>query len=389
LINYKTTSFAPPLEKIKGYLQTILHISELSELNAIEQLFCLPILVTEYRDNFILPLKDYLFLNSFAQESLDICNEIIQKNGHQTESLNPVFLLRARATGGINKDKEAIKLFQNLLDRKHENLELEIETMARLGMYQIYTGNYNAGKVNLYQSLDRMDSLSSISDQNQSRFIELRADIFECIGTCEMYCGQLKLAEQLYKKVLEIRQKHGIQYKLVTPLGNQGIIQRKAGNIDRAWHSFERARQEAESQANEESLAWINHHCAWLELDSGNFRNATIFGKKSLEIYKKFNNRRGESDCYQLLGRIYLYQGNEYIDKAQTYFNEALKIRQDVDNDHGAASSFMDLASVEFRRRNYIRFIVYLAKSLYLYPKTQILSLSRITRIRRLFFFYK
>jgi tetratricopeptide (TPR) repeat protein len=382
LTKYQPESHSP-LDRVFGYTEALHHICKLKLWDVVVLILMIPLDVSNSARDYSLPFYEYLICKGLSRKLLEITQDIIAafKDTHIDTSF--VILLQARAMAGINKHKEAIEVLKSLRSQVVFESLIYLETLACLGICQIFMGIYKEGIVSLQVCLSMIENSSEL--RLHKRAIELKTDILECLGFCAMIHNEFKQAMKLYAEVIRIREDLKILHKLIYPLGHQGILLRRTGNYDGSIISLTGAKQIAEASQDQEAVAWINHHLAWVYLNQSNLRLAEQYGKIALVEYQKLENHRGIADCYQQIGRVYLARGNQWLDEAEQSFEKALLLRNAIHNNHGAASSVTDLSFVLWHRRLYFQAMRCFAQSLYMYFQMQILIPSRLFRSIRLF----
>ncbi|KHD06765.1 hypothetical protein PN36_26345 [Candidatus Thiomargarita nelsonii] len=373
LTNYKAQPEASALEKIRGYLETLHHLSQVQAWKGTKIILNLPIRINPPRLSLSIPLYEYLLFKELPKILLEVSENLISS----TENDFFYYLLKARALTGTNdKAEEASELFQQIIFKLPEDSEFYIEAKARLAIHQVKLGLYQEGMTNLQQSLTTVNNL-------HPKFQDVRADLLDSLALFEMNSSRFKKAMKLHIEVIETRKKHGMTHKLIVPLVHQGILMRKMGNYNQAIEYFREARLKSIEINNKIHSIWIDHHLAWVLIHQG--KNIPVAEKLSLsafEGYKKLDDPKGISDCYQQQGFIHL--AKDELDDAEKNFELGLNLRKSIGNLHGTASSVMDLALVLWHKKQYLKSIKSGFQAFYLYYKLGILNPIRFYRLLKL-----
>jgi tetratricopeptide (TPR) repeat protein len=189
----------------------------------------------------------------------------------------------------------------------------------------------------------------------------------------------------LYTEIIETRKKYGISHKLIVPLVHQGVVMRKMGNYNKAIKYLKQASTKSIEINNPLYLIWIDHHLAFVYLNQGkDIQIVENLSKNAFEGYKKLEDPKGISDCYEQQGFIYL--AKDEIDKAEKNFELALNLRKSIGNLHGTASSVMDLGLVLWHKKRYLKSIKFFFQAFYLHYKLGILNHIRFYRLLKLIY---
>lgn len=380
LTKYKAEPGSSALRKVKGYIETLNNLCVLKEWETIQLVLYKQIFINS---NVSLPLYEYLLYRKLNQELRQISEEILDFLQETENNLDFVLMLKARALSDISdKLEDARKLFEELFINSEEGTEIKLESLIYLGIRQVNSGSYQEGIKSLTDALTTIESnqdfLSNLKIQ------ELKTNILENIALYEMNSSHFHQAIKLYKDVIRIRRKLGSFHRVIHSSTHLGIIMRKIGKYEQARYYLSEAKESAKSFNNENQIIWINHHLAFTLLNEGEAGKAEKLCINSLAGYKKIDDRRGESDCYEQLGLINLAM--KRYDNAEINFKKALNIRQYIGNLHGTASSTLDLALTSWHQRKFMNAAYFLLKGFYLYYKLGVLSFTRFRRMIKLSF---
>ncbi|BAY87984.1 hypothetical protein NIES267_75260 (plasmid) [Calothrix parasitica NIES-267] len=414
---YLTVKDEPPpgasdLEKVSRYLESLYQACKAEDWGLI-----MPILSAPIKKSSDEPQLLYKYLESAALFSklLETTKDIIKVFQSTDTDINFILILKGRALSGMGSLGESCKTFENICKQSCQNQKYYIEAKARLGICQVQAGIYDKGISNINTVIDvlKSDSLST----SESAFFILMTELLENIAFYEMARGNFDNAIIFYSQVLDTRIMKGFVDKIIGPLVHKGIIHRRVcipplhwltflnsklksypipvkldihetlrENYKLAAHYLKEAKLKAEEIQDETTIIWIAHHLAWVFLNQGNYAKAEEQCNISIQGYANFEDKRGISDCYEQLGFIHLAKGNEFIQKAEDYFTKSLNIRENTGSSHGIASCTLDLALVEWHKKQYLISIKNLIKSFNLYQKLKILNISRVARMLTLYY---
>lgn len=374
------------LEKVRRYLDSLYHVCKVREWNLLKAIFSMPICISQEEKNLALSLDEYLIWQALTNSLLEIIQNAVICFQGSIDNLNFILMLKARALSGNNR-AAAHKIFSQIIAESPENSESYIEANARLGISLIYSAGYQEGIVSSQNSLTMIENFINYNSELniQVKMLELKTDLLETIALYEMSHSKFKQAIELYTEALNLRRQNKIMHKVISPLVYLGILHRRMGEYNRAISYLTEAKPLAEKFQDDNALAWIPHHLAWVFLNQGKPLLAEEQSNISLEGYKKMESQSGQggmADVYEQLGFIHLAK-NE-IDEAYEKFEMALKIRIAIENRHGVASCMMGLALASWHKRQYLKFIKFSLQGFNKYYKIGVLNRVRIFRMIKL-----
>lgn len=414
---YLTVKDEPPtdasdLEKVSRYLESLYQAWKAEDWGLIMPILSAPIKKSSDEPQL---LYEYLISKGLFSKLRKTTKDIIKVFQPTDTDISFILILKGRALSGMGYLGEACKTFENICKQSCQNQKNYIEAKARLGICQVQAGYYDKGISNINSVRDFLES-DALSNSETTFFI-LMTELLENIAFYEMARGNFDNAIIFYSQVLDIRIMKGFIDKTVGPLVHKGIIYRRVcipplhwltflrrklksypipvkfdihetlrENYKLAAHYLNSAKLKAEKIQDETSIIWIAHHLAWVFLNQGNYAKAEEQCNISIQGYANFEDKRGISDCYEQLGFIHLAKGNEFIQKAEDYFTKSLNIRENTGSSHGIASCTLDLALVEWHKKQYLISIKYLIKSFNLYQRLKVLNISRLARMLTLYY---
>jgi hypothetical protein len=256
----------------------------------------------------------------------------------------------------------------------------------------------------------------------------IKYDLIEQLAFYKMNSGSFDEAFDLFGEVFCYRQNNNINTKLVSPLGHQGIILRKSAvpkkqlikillvnssclfksrkitnllyekfcqplkftinqNYRKSENLLRQASMLCDDTGNENAKSWITHHLSWVLLNSNKSHLAEEQALIAINQYKINGDQRGQADCHEQLGRIYLTKDNLNLHKAEFHLNQSLDIRKSTDNLnlHGVASSTLSLSFLYWHQKEHLKSLYFMIKSAKSYQQIKMLSVVRILAILTLF----
>jgi tetratricopeptide (TPR) repeat protein len=421
--NKAMDSNTPESQQIKGLLEAIHHLCEVNNPVA-----SVEILREEIQTTAValpnLPLYEYLLHKGQSKQLSLVTDKILNLIKNETIDKKILKIIKARASDNLGDREIAIQIYEDVCSKSSLESREYIEAYSRLAISQIQMGGYKAGVVNLDRALNNIKSIDGYKSDSLLKGIE--SEIVENLAFYQMNIGSFDKALTMYDEVIRLRESSRITNKLVFPLAHKGIILRKSAvsrkcliqilaintlcllnipwlpkflkkkfsyrskqiidrNYEKAENALSRAYELCEELNDDNSKSWIAHHLAWTLVNRGQSSLAVDKALTSLDCYQEIEDRRGISDCYEQLGRIYLTKDVFDIRKAENCFKRSLQIRQDIKNHHGVASSTLNFSFLYWHQGLRCKSLNFLKKAMQAYHKIGILNTNRIFAILALF----
>jgi CHAT domain-containing protein/Flp pilus assembly protein TadD len=233
------------------------------------------------------------------------------------------------------------------------------EALYQLSYMYRHIGEYDSA----FSALEKAVLISGADD-----IFKVKALIAE--GTLNYLSSNMKQAERLYKKALEISEKKQYNRHLSTSLINLGIIYDDKGNYENARDSFSRALNIADNTSDIEGKAFALSEWGVSYTLTGDIIEAKYKYLQCYSLYEKINDRLRLSFLSENIAKLYIYQ-LDYL-SALKYFEKGLDYSGD--NAEAKVLNLTGMADVYANLSNY-------SKALQLYREareysSQIKSLS-------------
>jgi tetratricopeptide (TPR) repeat protein len=403
-------------QQVQSFIGAITHLCEVGNSMA-----SIEILKEEIQTTITalpnLPLYEYLLYKGQSKQLSILIDEILNLIQNETTDKNFLKIIKARAFDNLGDREIAIQIYEDVCSKSDLKSREYIEAYSRLAISQIQMGGYQAGAITLDRALN---NIKAINGDNLDSFLTgIESDLVENLAFYQMNIGCFDKALVLYDEVVYLRESIDAKAKLVPPLTHKGIVLRKSAIsrkyliqilaintlyllnipwlpkflkqkfcssseqiIDRNYENAENALNQAyelcEELKDDNSKSWIAHHLAWVIINRGQSSLAEDKALMALDRYKAVEDRRGVSDCYEQLGRIYLTRDMFDIHKAGNCFEQSLQIRQDINNLHGIASSTLNFSFLYWHQGKHYKSFDFLRKAMQAYHRIGMLNINRI-----------
>lgn len=389
LSGYKTHSDEQSSQKVKNSLEALHHLCTIPEWvltdSTIITIFELPIAINPSTTNLLIPLSEYLFFKGSYQTLLGVTQEIIDSLKISSKILNDILLLKAITLSSLNQNPtQVFQILKEISATSHPQSLQHIKANCHLAMYQVSLGNYQDGIRKLRKWLVIIDE--NLKDQNltrsDSRLDDIKTGMLEILAYYEMNASHFDQALEIYDQVISLRKKRGAIHRIITPQVHQGIILRRKRQYNQGIKILQNAQEKAQQINDIQAQVFIAHHLGYIYLNQGNLTEAKRLAIVAFEGYKKLDDFRGISDCYEQLGLINLAENDG--EAAIHNFKIALKIRQAILNRHGTASCLLDLALAYWYQKQILKSFLFLIKGFQSYAQVGILNGVRFRRMLKI-----
>ncbi|QOD59945.1 tetratricopeptide repeat protein [Polaribacter haliotis] len=160
------------------------------------------------------------------------------------------------------------------------------------------------------------------------------------------------------KKALEIAEKiekpnSGVLRSMEVSYNSIGNIYILLEQYSLAENSFKKAIEIAEKSGNKWSLSINNENIAKVKEAQDSLDLAILYTQKALTIDKSINNHYGRMICYNRLGKLHIKKGD--YSKAKEFLEEAVPIAKSVKNQYYIALINNNLGWVATKTKNYAK----------------------------------
>ncbi len=309
---------------------------------------------------FILIFTFYIFFysnNIYSQITSELEAQTLEKNlsketyPQKTENLKILIAFYSKVS------LEKALLFSNKLieeAKKNKDERTRADALNLLGRTNIRMGKFSEAKqihveaLFLYQSL-KNDTGVAAQYGNLGVIFEMSGDFSKALL---FYQKALKTYEQ-------IKDKKSIAFVE----NNIGIVYQEMNQFHQALQYFQKAFSHKKEQNDSSGMAsTLNNIGVLYESLKSDFNKALFYYSEAFEIYDKTNNQLQKGTLLNNIGLIYLKQ--EKIDSADRFLSEALLIRQLLNDTYGVASTTLNLAQLELKRKNSAKAILLSLKSI-------------------------
>ncbi|WP_254174024.1 tetratricopeptide repeat protein [Planktothrix pseudagardhii] len=389
LSDYKTHSDEQSSQKVNNSLEALHHLCTIPEWvltdSTIITIFELPIAINPSTTNLLIPLSEYLSFKGSYQTLLGVTQEIIDSLKTSSKILNDILLLKAIALSSLNQNPiQVFQILQEISATSHPQSLQHIKANCHLAMYQVSLGNYQDGIRNLQKWLVIIDENLKHQNLAQSDFQldDIKTGMLEILAYYEMNASHFDQALEIYEQVISLRKERGLIHRIITPQVHQGIILRRKGQYDQGIKILQNAQEKAQQINDIQAQVFIAHHLGYIYLNQRNLTEAKKLATIAFEGYKKLDDFRGISDCYEQLGLINLAENDG--ETAIQNFKIALEIRQTIFNLHGTASCLLDLALAYWYQKQILKSFFFLIKGFQSYAQVGILNGVRFRRMLKI-----
>ena len=159
------------------------------------------------------------------------------------------------------------------------------------------------------------------------------------------------VAEQWYRKALEIRERLGLERDAATDYHQLGMIAQERQQFDVAEQWYRKALEIYERLSMERDAAYEYHQLGIIAQERQQFDVAEQWYRKALEIRERLDMERDAADDYHQLGMI--AQERLHLDEAEQWYRKALEIFERLNLEIDAAYDYHQLGMIAQERQQF------------------------------------
>jgi signal transduction histidine kinase len=183
-------------------------------------------------------------------------------------------------------------------------------------------------------------------------------------GNTYYFKGDYESALESYLTSIPIAESIGINEDKVTSLNNTGLAYWRLRKYDRAIEVLNESLEIAKKDSTVK-LGTTLSHLANVYYDLGKMDEVARLDRMSLAIHLKQGNKFRASIDYNNIGE-YLMNYKDSLDKAESYLNEAYRLRTEIGHYHSLISTLVNFATLEQRKGNPEKIEQYLQRALFI-----------------------
>ncbi|MEM8525676.1 MAG: ATP-binding protein [Bacteroidota bacterium] len=228
----------------------------------------------------------------------------------------------------------------------------------------------NQEKVNIYNDMARhfrdrdpeltfFYSNTAVEIADKIDYVEGTADAYRNNGYAYIHIGESEEGLEWYMKAQAIYDSLGLQDKLAASFIDVGVVKRKMGDYKTAHQQFSKALETSKNTKSLALLSRIHNNIGYLLKIEAKYAEALEHLLVSLEYAQRIGDQKTIASRLSNIGEIYDIHIADY-EKAAEYHQEALGIREDIQDLRGICISYRNLGAMERRRQNYDVAMTYL-----------------------------
>jgi tetratricopeptide (TPR) repeat protein len=323
---------------------------------------------------FLCVLCFYVFQKSsmcFGQNrQIDSLLTLLKADNKDTNKVNHLNKLSWRLSNIGNYDTALIVSNQSLILGRELSFKTGIaNAYSNIGVIYNNQGKYPEALKNQFAALKIQEQIN-----NKAGIANAYANIGNVYGSLGNYPEALK--NQLAG--LKIAEQAGANGGIASAYANIGIVYSMQGNYPEALKNYFAALKIFELLGDKRSIASACGNIGSVYYKQGNYPEALKNHFASLKIKEQIGNKIGIANSRNNLGSIYRDQGdltlatgdkasaaNMYAEALKNYF-ASLKIREEIGDRAGIATSYCNIASLKIRLKDYTAVKKYLNAGLML-----------------------
>ncbi len=177
------------------------------------------------------------------------------------------------------------------------------------------------------------------------------------LGICNGLLGNLPLAEECFKKTIELRNLSGDTIENHKAYNNIALIYKIKGDNYRALYYLKKSLNLRKLIKDSVQIATSLNNIATIRTNQGKLSLALDHLYEALRIQEKLNNKQGISNACNNIGNILLRQ--EKYDQSLQYLFRSLSIDKELNNKRGMATSYSNIGKIYSEKSMYERALEY------------------------------
>ena len=186
------------------------------------------------------------------------------------------------------------------------------------------------------------------------------------IGNIYYQQGDYPKALDQYFKSLKIKEKLGNKKGIANSLNNIGLIYFEQGDYPKALDQDFKSLKIREEIGDKQGIANTINNIGLIYYEQGDYRKALMQHFKSLKIREEIGDKQGIASSLTNIGVSYHAQGDsafamgntnfalaDRYPKALAQYDKALKIKEEIGDKDGIASSYINLGSINIKLKKF------------------------------------
>jgi len=218
----------------------------------------------------------------------------------------------------------------------------------------LWTNTHDLAKKNLLLIPSDEEKLTVL----KRRFLKLLASALSNMGYLYNNRGDISKCLDCSLQSLKIQREIGDHYGEATSLNNIGAIYMSQGNIAKGLEYFHMCLKIDEVQGNKEGQGTSLNNIGLIYVNQGDLKIGLEYLTKSFEIEKGLGNKKGMAGSYNNIGIMYERHGDpscvasseecrsQSIKKGLEYYFKAFKLREELGDKYGMASTLANIAGL-------------------------------------------
>ena len=260
----------------------------------------------------------------------------VQQSAHALMSLGEIAYIQADYAAATDLWNQAVEAYQQVGDQQGES-----EGLRRLG--NIATVHRRHPKAHTY-FLQALDIRKKIGDRGGE------ARCLNNLGVLASVQSNTARSLDYYQQSLVIYREIEDRQWQANALHNIAIGQSTLGQHEHALESFELALELCREMGNQQGVAMSSGHLAQLLFDMGNLERGRELAEEALQVANEIGDRDVIGDMYHINAMYYLSL-KDYA-TAQRYFQRALDIHRELNQQHRAVEHVAGLAKTALEQGN-------------------------------------
>ncbi|GIX06857.1 MAG: hypothetical protein KatS3mg115_1260 [Candidatus Poribacteria bacterium] len=223
----------------------------------------------------------------------------------------------------------------------HQALDVMCSVFKNLGNINLRLGRSDQAMEFYHQGIELAERIGDKMLQSQ---------LYNNLSIAHRLRGEMDEAVQCIQKSIELKEQMAFADGLITSYSAMAGLLRMRGEWDRAEAMLEKALQMARDLGSKPRIAEVELSLAAFYAYRKNYQQAVEHNLRALEICRQIGHRQREMQALLNLCDAYLSLGNDFLDEAETYGQQAAELAEQLGIAEGIVSAIKNLGVVAWRR---------------------------------------
>jgi signal transduction histidine kinase len=232
------------------------------------------------------------------------------------------------------------------------------EDRKKVNLLNTLSFNYRVSNLEKMEKL----GLKALKLSRELEFPNGKSRAYRNLSIAHWFQGNYQKAHQYLDKSIEIQRSRNDFRGLAGNIMNRGSIWRTKGNLKKAVDQYFNALKKCDQHGYDTLKGKVLNNIGTIYFDQRKWDKALKYYRQSAKIKKNLHNKAGLASSYNNLGNVYDKTGD--LDKAMDYYQQSLKIKKEIGDKRGIANTLNNLGNIQLDLKHYDTALTYFKRSI-------------------------